>query len=72
MPADVDRMKRQLGLESLSTEEVQDYLCKMMLPSRKMQKEGGGGDMLEVNVPCTRADVMHECDMVEDLAIAYG
>ncbi|KAH8118365.1 phenylalanyl-tRNA synthetase subunit beta [Phellopilus nigrolimitatus] len=29
-------------------------------------------DLLEVDVPCTRPDIMHECDIMEDAAIAYG
>lgn len=28
--------------------------------------------LLRVSVPPTRADVLHECDVIEDLAIAYG
>merc|ERR1719401_1105376 len=27
---------------------------------------------LHVKVPITRSDIMHECDLVEDVAIAYG
>eukprot|EP00657_Telonema_sp_P-1_P003954 TRINITY_DN19194_c0_g1_i2.p2 TRINITY_DN19194_c0_g1~~TRINITY_DN19194_c0_g1_i2.p2 ORF type:complete len:263 (+),score=82.36 TRINITY_DN19194_c0_g1_i2:145-933(+) len=27
---------------------------------------------IEVEVPCTRSDVMHQCDIMEDIAIAYG
>ena len=30
------------------------------------------GDKLELGIPVTRSDVMHECDLVEDVAIAYG
>jgi phenylalanyl-tRNA synthetase beta chain len=30
------------------------------------------GDMLSVAVPPTRPDVLHECDVMEDAAIAYG
>merc|ERR1719215_1852357 len=29
-------------------------------------------NVLHVDVPVTRSDIMHECDLVEDLAIAYG
>ena len=29
-------------------------------------------DELVVDVPATRPDVMHECDLMEDAAIAYG
>lgn len=29
-------------------------------------------DELVVNVPATRPDIFHECDIMEDAAIAYG
>ncbi len=34
--------------------------------------KAAGGKMIKVSVPPTRADVLHECDIIEDLAIAYG
>lgn len=33
---------------------------------------GPGDAWVRVLVPCTRADVLHECDVIEDVAIAYG
>lgn len=32
----------------------------------------GNGNHLEVEIPPTRADIIHACDIVEDAAIAYG
>lgn len=29
-------------------------------------------EVLDVEVPCTRPDVMDECDLMEDVAVAYG
>jgi phenylalanyl-tRNA synthetase beta chain len=29
-------------------------------------------NIIDVDVPCTRADVLHQCDIMEDVAIAYG
>jgi len=29
-------------------------------------------DELQVQVPATRPDILHECDIMEDAAIAYG
>ena len=29
-------------------------------------------DIIEVEIPPTRADVLHQCDIMEDVAIAYG
>ena len=31
-----------------------------------------GNDMVKVQVPCYRADIMHDWDIFEDVAIAYG
>jgi phenylalanyl-tRNA synthetase beta chain len=30
------------------------------------------GDEIQVDVPPTRPDILHECDIMEDAAIAYG
>uniref|UniRef100_A0A672NGI7 Phenylalanine--tRNA ligase beta subunit n=1 Tax=Sinocyclocheilus grahami TaxID=75366 RepID=A0A672NGI7_SINGR len=32
----------------------------------------GEGDLIQVEIPPTRADVIHACDIMEDAAIAYG
>lgn len=32
----------------------------------------GVGDEIEVEIPPTRSDVIHACDIVEDAAMAYG
>lgn len=29
-------------------------------------------DLIDVHVPPTRADILHQCDIMEDVAIAYG
>ena len=41
---------------------------------RKMRfgAEPAGADKLKVQVPCYRADIMHDWDLFEDVAIAYG
>jgi phenylalanyl-tRNA synthetase beta chain len=30
------------------------------------------GDQIEVEIPPTRSDVIHACDIMEDAAMAYG
>jgi len=52
----------------LPSNEVVDLLNKMMLPS----SVSADGESLEVLVPPTRSDILHECDIAEDVAIAYG
>lgn len=32
----------------------------------------GNGDSIKVTIPPTRHDVIHACDIYEDVAIAYG
>lgn len=40
----------------------------MCLPSHPT----GVGDEIEVEIPPTRSDVIHACDIIEDAAMAYG
>mmetsp|Transcript_14934 Transcript_14934/g.34034 ORF Transcript_14934/g.34034 Transcript_14934/m.34034 type:complete len:630 (+) Transcript_14934:77-1966(+) len=69
MTADISRVKRSLSLETLTGEQVRDLLRKMSVPCDIDKKDT---NLLQVQVPVTRSDIMHECDLVEDLAIAYG
>lgn len=61
MKIDLDYINKRLGLE-LSEKEIKDYLEKM----------GYGYSNKKVLVPAYRADVLHQVDFVEDIAIAYG
>ena len=29
-------------------------------------------DILDVKIPITRSDILHQCDIMEDVAIGYG
>uniref|UniRef100_A0A3P8RMA1 Phenylalanine--tRNA ligase beta subunit n=1 Tax=Amphiprion percula TaxID=161767 RepID=A0A3P8RMA1_AMPPE len=51
-----------------STEKIAQLLTRMCLLSRAT----GVGDEIEVEIPPTRSDVIHACDIMEDAAIAYG
>jgi phenylalanyl-tRNA synthetase beta chain len=62
-PAEAARL---LGLE-LQVAEVVSLLRRM----RHEATETGDGT-LEVRVPAYRSDILHEVDLVEDVAIAYG
>ena len=48
-----------------------ETICKQ-LGRMSMNAEYKSDDIIEVSVPCTRADVLHQCDIMEDVAIAYG
>uniref|UniRef100_A0A8D3D8D8 Phenylalanine--tRNA ligase beta subunit n=1 Tax=Scophthalmus maximus TaxID=52904 RepID=A0A8D3D8D8_SCOMX len=54
--------------DSESTEKIAQLLTKMCLRSQVT----GVGDEIEVEIPPTRSDVIHACDIMEDAAIAYG
>ncbi len=61
----VDYMNRLAGV-CLSAEEQSVLLVKMGLEAKPQ-----GSDSLLVSMDCNRSDVMHPCDVAEDLAIAY-
>lgn len=48
--------------------QVADLLSRMQLEA----KVTASGQEVELAVPVTRSDVLHACDVVEDVAIAYG
>jgi phenylalanyl-tRNA synthetase beta chain len=78
---DVEYLNSGCGL-SLSAEEQVGYLRRMSLlatpnanPNAKGESESESkseSESLTVLAPITRSDVLHPCDVQEDLAIAYG
>lgn len=54
---------------SLTSQEIQRLLEKMSLATSVSPKSP---DILQVSVPATRPDILHECDIMEDAAVAYG
>lgn len=54
---------------SLSAPEVKDLLERMSL---KAELSPDDTDKVLVSVPPTRPDILHQCDIMEDAAIAYG
>ncbi len=61
MQLDIEYVNKRLGLQ-LKEKEAGEHLEKMGYNVRGK----------EVLVPAYRADVLHQCDLVEDIAIAYG
>ncbi|XP_041733871.2 phenylalanine--tRNA ligase beta subunit [Coregonus clupeaformis] len=62
-----DFINRKVGI-SESTEHIAQLLTKMCLLSEVMSD----GEQIEVEIPPTRSDVIHACDIMEDAAMAYG
>jgi len=54
---------------SLTSEEVSTLLTRMALGTTVSPDDP---DELSVHIPATRPDILHECDIMEDAAIAYG
>lgn len=62
----VDYVNRSLGL-NLQAAEICSLLERMMLKSSPIS-----GEIINVTVPPIRPDIIHCCDVMEDVAIAYG
>jgi phenylalanyl-tRNA synthetase beta chain len=54
---------------NLDAPTITALLQKMTLSASKSEEDK---DIIDIDVPCTRPDIMHECDIMEDAAIAYG
>uniref|UniRef100_A0A8C0VAK1 Phenylalanine--tRNA ligase beta subunit n=1 Tax=Cyanistes caeruleus TaxID=156563 RepID=A0A8C0VAK1_CYACU len=52
--------------------ETPSSLAKLLTRMCLKSHVTGNGNHLEIEIPPTRADVIHACDIVEDAAIAYG
>jgi len=66
MELSVGYANRILGLQ-LTSEQMAELLIRA-----GFGVEETSGDVIMVSVPCYRVDVMHQVDLVEDVAIAYG
>lgn len=58
--------KKLLGLD-LTEEQIIDFLKKM-----RYDVIGKKGEMIVLKVPFFRSDILHQVDLIEDVAIAYG
>lgn len=64
--AEISYINSCTGLEQ-SADTIVKQLSRMSMDAKYL-----GQDLIEVSVPCTRADILHQCDIMEDVAIAYG
>jgi len=61
----MSEVEELLGFK-LNNEEIISCLKKIRYGARV------DGDIIKVAVPAYRADILHNCDLIEDIAIAYG
>lgn len=66
--ASISYINQCCGLE-LSRERICELLKRMSYGAKPSQSSP---DLIDVEVPITRADVLHQADIMEDVAIAYG
>jgi phenylalanyl-tRNA synthetase beta chain len=66
--AEISYINACCGLE-LSAEEICTLLTRMCYSAKQSTSDSG---LLDIEIPVTRADVLHQCDIMEDVAIAYG
>jgi len=57
-----------VGLD-YSGEQIAELLKKMSL---RAKPSSTNSELLDVEIPITRSDILHQCDIMEDVAIAYG
>ncbi|GAB0495685.1 hypothetical protein MMPV_006990 [Pyropia vietnamensis] len=68
---------------SLSAQAIVDLLVRMQVSATLSSASGAGGSVangdgpdegaiVSVSVPINRSDIIHACDVMEDVAIAYG
>lgn len=62
-----DFINKKVGIDE-SAESIAQLLTRMCLKS----EVNGEAGQIQVEIPPTRSDVIHACDIMEDAAIAYG
>ncbi len=66
--ANVSYINSCLGLK-LTPQEISDLLSKMSLIAKPSKTND---DILDIEIPATRSDILHQCDIMEDVAVGYG
>jgi phenylalanyl-tRNA synthetase beta chain len=69
--ANMSEVRNLLGLDEggITPERACELAGKMML--RNPRYDAATKEIV-IEAPCTRTDILHECDVVEDIAVAYG
>ncbi|CAF1322083.1 unnamed protein product [Rotaria sordida] len=62
----VKKINQRIGIE-VDAEKTATLLNRMCLQTKVIDS-----DRIRVNIPVTRADILHFCDIAEDCAVAYG
>jgi len=57
---------------TLTADRIVELLRRMQVPASASATDDGGDATVSVSVPINRPDIIHACDVMEDVAIAYG
>eukprot|EP00172_Hildenbrandia_rubra_P000718 Plantae.Rhodophyta-Hildenbrandia_rubra.ctg13951.p2 GENE.Plantae.Rhodophyta-Hildenbrandia_rubra.ctg13951~~Plantae.Rhodophyta-Hildenbrandia_rubra.ctg13951.p2 ORF type:complete len:580 (-),score=109.35 Plantae.Rhodophyta-Hildenbrandia_rubra.ctg13951:3123-4862(-) len=68
--ADLGFITRSVGVD-IEADHVIRLLKKVQLPA-SITKTDASGQIVSVDVPIIRSDVIHACDIMTDVAVAYG
>ncbi|KAH0788403.1 phenylalanine--tRNA ligase beta subunit, cytoplasmic-like [Histomonas meleagridis] len=64
---DINYIRNLCGIPELTETEVISHLKRMMVTA-----EASDNGILKVTTPLSRSDILHPCDIAEDVAISYG
>jgi len=68
MTAEVSYINACTGL-NLTSEQISSLLERMCIFSKPSSTDK---DLVDIQVPIVRSDILHQCDLMEDVAIAHG
>uniref|UniRef100_A0A8D0GBK3 Phenylalanine--tRNA ligase beta subunit n=1 Tax=Sphenodon punctatus TaxID=8508 RepID=A0A8D0GBK3_SPHPU len=66
------KVKAELINKKVGISETPSNLAKLLTRMCLKSQVTGNGNILEIEIPPNRADIIHACDIIEDAAIAYG
>jgi phenylalanyl-tRNA synthetase beta chain len=66
-----DYIQSLLGV-SLSTAELEHHLQRMQLQVESPSRDASGDRTVCVRVPVFRSDILHACDVAEDVGVSFG
>ncbi|XP_073216049.1 phenylalanine--tRNA ligase beta subunit isoform X3 [Lepidochelys kempii] len=67
-----EKVKPDLINKKIGISETPSSLAKLLTRMCLKSHVTGNGNNIEIEIPPTRADIIHACDIIEDAAIAYG
>ncbi|XP_060623878.2 phenylalanine--tRNA ligase beta subunit [Anolis sagrei] len=72
LPYRREKIKPEIMNKKIGISETPSSLAKLLTRMCLKSHVIGNGNNIEVEIPPTRADIIHACDIIEDAAIAYG